>query len=169
MQDSPIPTYKVALIGTGGVGKTSFVKALAGEPFSGCYIATLGVDVQPIRIPGVNACFNIWDCAGDPKFMGLGEGYYKESHACIVMFDMTSPQSLVRSAEMIQGFRNVCPEAPIYYVANKCDASTYECPAPAFLCSSKERRDCESVLIQIANDLQGENVLATKTFSTCKL
>ena len=42
-----MPTFKLVLVGDGGVGKTTFVKRhLTGE-FEKKYVATLGVEVRP--------------------------------------------------------------------------------------------------------------------------
>ncbi len=131
-------TYKIALIGDGGVGKTSFVNALQGNVFHGRYVATLGVEVSPICLPSIpDVCFNIWDCAGVAKFGGLRTGYFPNSHAAIVMFDLVSEATSVDTAKWIQLFREVCSDAPIIYVANKSDAASYEAPVQSFACSSK--------------------------------
>lgn len=65
------------LVGDGGVGKTTFVKRhLTGE-FEKKYVATLGVEVYPLRFHtncGVIQ-FNVWDTAGQEKFGGLRDGY----------------------------------------------------------------------------------------------
>ena len=70
-------TFKLVLVGDGGVGKTTFVKRhLTGE-FEKKYIATIGVEVHPLTFH-TNAgliCFNVWDTAGQEKFGGLRDGY----------------------------------------------------------------------------------------------
>eukprot|EP01032_Pedospumella_encystans_P011010 gene11010-12840_t len=49
MADSAIPEFKLILVGDGGVGKTTFVKRhLTGE-FEKKYVATLGVEVYPLK------------------------------------------------------------------------------------------------------------------------
>lgn len=47
-QQQPMATFKLVLVGDGGVGKTTFVKRhLTGE-FEKKYVATLGVEVHPL-------------------------------------------------------------------------------------------------------------------------
>eukprot|EP01038_Epipyxis_sp_PR26KG_P005787 gene5787-7985_t len=49
MAEAPIPEFKLILVGDGGVGKTTFVKRhLTGE-FEKKYVATLGVEVYPLK------------------------------------------------------------------------------------------------------------------------
>ena len=46
---APVATFKLVLVGDGGVGKTTFVKRhLTGE-FEKKYVATLGVEVHPVE------------------------------------------------------------------------------------------------------------------------
>ncbi len=73
-----MPTFKLVLVGDGGIGKTTFVKRHITGEFEKKYVATLGVEVHPIvfhtnRGP---VRFNVWDTAGQEKFGGLRDGYY---------------------------------------------------------------------------------------------
>ena len=71
------PTFKLVLVGDGGVGKTTFVKRhLTGE-FEKKYVATLGVEVHPLEFHTNHGRikFNVWDTAGQEKFGGLRDGY----------------------------------------------------------------------------------------------
>jgi len=74
---STAPTFKLVLVGEGGVGKTTFVKRhLTGE-FEKKYVATLGVEVHPLEFHTNRGqlVFNVWDTAGQEKFGGLRDGY----------------------------------------------------------------------------------------------
>ena len=127
-------TFKVCLIGDGGVGKTAFIKRhLTGE-FEKSYIPTLGVEVHPLfwemaNAEGekVNVKFNVWDCAGQPKLGGLRDGYFIEADAAIVMFDLTNPQSLHAAMSWIDDFNRVASAkkttkaSPIVLCGNKFD------------------------------------------------
>ena len=99
-----IDTYKILLLGAGGVGKTSFIRALMGKEFDKKYIMTMGVQVDPIRLQSPISyylpdkehwCANIWDCAGQEKFKGLGDGYYIQAQAAIFAFDLSDENSLL--------------------------------------------------------------------------
>lgn len=119
-----IPTYKIIIVGDGGVGKTSLIRRHLTGQFEEKYIATLGVEVHPLRFETNygQICFNIWDCAGQEKFGGLRDGYYIQAHAAIVMYDVSQPETFKNIDNWIVNIRRVCPDIPIVVVGNKVDA-----------------------------------------------
>jgi len=122
-QQQQIPTFKLILVGDGGVGKTTFVKRhLTGE-FEKKYVATLGVEVHPLGFhtnygPIV---FNCWDTAGQEKFGGLRDGYYIQGQAAIIMFDVTSRITYKNVPNWHRDLVRVCENIPIVLVGNKVD------------------------------------------------
>lgn len=86
-------TFKVILVGDEGCGKSVLVKRFNEDRFEKKYIPTLGVEVDPLRFEN-NVCLNIWDCSGNEKFRGLGDGYYVGAQGAILCFDLTSPNTL---------------------------------------------------------------------------
>ena len=66
-------SYKVCLIGDGGVGKTTWVKRHLTGDFEQKYVATLGVEDHAIDFQTNYGLirFNVWDCAGQENFGGL--------------------------------------------------------------------------------------------------
>ena len=81
-------TYKLCLMGPTKVGKTRVVAKCLGQPIpsSHQYMPTLGVEVHPyvFRRNGRNICVNIWDMAGNPQFIGLGDGYMIKTNLCVI-------------------------------------------------------------------------------------
>ncbi len=115
--------FKMILVGDGGVGKTTFVKRhLTGE-FEKKYIATLGVEVHPLKFFSTRGqiIFNIWDTAGQEKFGGLRDGYYIQGQAAIVMFDVTSRITYKNVPNWHRDLIRVCENIPIVLVGNKVD------------------------------------------------
>lgn len=120
-------TFKITLLGDGGVGKTTLVKRhLTGE-FEKKYVATLGVEVHPLRFNtnyGTKV-LNIWDCAGQEKFGGLRDGYYIHSKGLIVMFELTSRTSFEHVEKWINLYKKVAG-GPIVLCGTKCDLENKE-------------------------------------------
>lgn len=85
-------TFKLALVGSGNVGKTSMVKMFVTNEYQTRYIPTIGVEVHPLRFKTNygTIVFNVWDCAGVNKYRGLEDGYYIKSNCAIIMFDEKS-------------------------------------------------------------------------------
>ncbi|CAK8690415.1 GTP-binding nuclear protein Ran-like [Clavelina lepadiformis] len=116
-------TFKMVLVGDGGVGKTTFVKRhLTGE-FEKKYVATLGVEVHPIKFQTNRGkiVFNVWDTAGQEKFGGLRDGYYIQGQCAIIMFDVTSRVTYKNVPNWHRDLVRVCTDIPIVLVGNKVD------------------------------------------------
>lgn len=92
---SSLPTFKVSLIGSARAGKTTFIKRWRTGEFETKYLPTIGVEVFPIIFSTDKGKIrlNVWDCAGDPKLAGLEDGYWIQSHAVFLMFDLTHSES----------------------------------------------------------------------------
>lgn len=94
---SAIPTFKCVLIGNARAGKSAFLAAHMGAAVPREYSATLGVNVAPLVFSTPDGKqqirFNVWDCAGDPKFEGLGKDYYVGADCAIIAVDMSDASS----------------------------------------------------------------------------
>ena len=112
-------TYKICLLGDGGVGKTTFVKRHLLHTFEKKYVATLGVEVHPVRKEG--ACFNLWDCAGQEKFGGLRDGYYIQSQGAMFFFSLDSKETLINLERWVRDFKRICGDVPVVFVGTKTD------------------------------------------------
>jgi len=117
------PRFKLILVGDGGVGKTTFVKRHRTGEFEKKYVATMGVEVNPLPFftnlgPVV---FNCWDTAGQEKFGGLRDGYYIGGQAAIIMFDVTARVTYKSVPHWHKDLTRVCEGIPICLCGNKVD------------------------------------------------
>ncbi|KAL0219882.1 hypothetical protein P9112_005535 [Eukaryota sp. TZLM1-RC] len=124
MAQPQVPTFKLVLVGDGGVGKTTFVtRHITGE-FEKKYIATLGVQVRslPFDTNRGRIVFNVWDTAGQEKFGGLRDGYYVGGQCAIIMFDVTARMTYKNVQTWYRDLVRVTGDGiPIVLVGNKCD------------------------------------------------
>ena len=86
--------YKVIIIGDSNTGKTALLMRIGeGEGKAlRTYDATIGVDCRTKTFAhGDNKVrLQIWDTAGQERFRTLTTSYYRGTHCCILVFDITN-------------------------------------------------------------------------------
>eukprot|EP00467_Chlorarachnion_reptans_P013968 CAMPEP_0114492690 /NCGR_PEP_ID=MMETSP0109-20121206/3697_1 /TAXON_ID=29199 /ORGANISM="Chlorarachnion reptans, Strain CCCM449" /LENGTH=213 /DNA_ID=CAMNT_0001669565 /DNA_START=36 /DNA_END=677 /DNA_ORIENTATION=+ len=118
-----VPTFKLILVGDGGVGKTTFVTRHKTGEFEKKYIATMGVNVRMLKFNTKygEIVFNCWDTAGQEKFGGLRDGYYIGGQAAIIMFDVTARVTYKSVPQWYKDLYRVCDKIPMVLCGNKVD------------------------------------------------
>ncbi|CAG0914031.1 unnamed protein product [Notodromas monacha] len=121
--EADMPTFKLVLVGDGGVGKTTFVKRHITGEFEKKYIATLGVEVHSLvfHTHRGKIRFNVWDTAGQEKFGGLRDGYYIQGQCAVIMFDVTARVTYKNVPNWHRDLVRVCENIPIVLCGNKVD------------------------------------------------
>lgn len=96
-------TFKIVVVGDGGVGKTTLLRRYIEGKFQERMIMTIGVDlfVKNIRINGDVIALQLWDIGGQRQFESLLHCYTEGCHALIFAFDFTSHKTLERINEYI--------------------------------------------------------------------
>lgn len=121
--DGAVPTFKLVLVGSGGVGKTTFVKQQLFGQFEKRYEPTVGVEVHPLRFYTNRGpiVFNCWDTAGQEHLGGLRDGYYIGGNCAMIMFDATKRPTFEAVSQWHRDVVRVCGDIPIVLVGNKVD------------------------------------------------
>ena len=172
MQAAAKPTFKLVLVGDGGVGKTTSVKRhLTGE-FEKKYVATLGVEVHPLVFHTNRGPikFNVWDTAGQERFGGLRDGYYIQGQCAIVMFDVTSRITYKNVPNWHRDLTRVCENIPIVLTGNKVEIKDRKVKAKQITfhrkknlqyydISAKSNYNFEKPFLWLARKLCGDNNL----------
>jgi GTP-binding nuclear protein Ran len=118
-------TFKLILAGDAGVGKTTFINRHLTGAYTNEYIPTIGVDIHSITFhtnDGNTVTFNVWDCAGDPKFGGGLTTYYDDTQCAIVLYDCTSETSSKRAIYWKSHISSFFKHSlPVVVYGNKCD------------------------------------------------
>lgn len=87
---------KVMLVGDSGVGKTCvLIRYKDGAFLSGAFISTVGIDFRNKVVPldDTKVKLQIWDTAGQERFRSVTHAYYRDAHALLLLYDVTSKTS----------------------------------------------------------------------------
>ena len=88
--------HKVVLLGGSGVGKSSIAMRYVRDVFFECNESTIGAAflTMPVSHEGREISLDIWDTAGQERYSSLAPMYYRGSSAAVVVYDITSAESL---------------------------------------------------------------------------
>lgn len=117
--------YKIVLVGSENVGKTTYIDRCVTGRFTTFYTATLGLSVKPLTFSlsdGTDIKFEIYDCSGQEKLAGLGDGYYIGADAVMVMFDVTAEITFQRALNSYRWYSPHLENIPALLLCNKVDS-----------------------------------------------
>ena len=121
-------TLKIILLGDSNVGKTSIIKRFCKNEFSLTTMATVsgGLVVKSIDLGASKVDLQIWDTAGQERFSSLSRLFFRNCHACVIVFDLSSPTSFESVSKWNQEFKEFggyddSKSPPIFLVGNKID------------------------------------------------
>jgi small GTP-binding protein len=123
--ERPLPvSYKIVVLGSSGVGKTSIVQRLLSGSFQQEGGPTCGADFHSFEfeVDGQTAKLQIWDTAGQERFRAISKAYFRNAVGAVLVFDLTDPQSFEDLAEWLHDLETLAtPNAYVLLAANKKD------------------------------------------------
>jgi small GTP-binding protein len=112
---------KIALVGEGGVGKTTTLHLLMGKRPPEQYIPTIALGMEVIEnIHFATYSLVLWDFAGQERFRKLWKLYFQGADVVFLLTDSTLRNILV-SKDIFSMIRRDAPNVPIVVIANKQD------------------------------------------------
>lgn len=134
---TPDRIFKVVFVGDSAVGKTCFLHRLSPSKsgiiddsrfchnrFKPLFNATIGVDftVKTIQLKDRIVALQLWDTAGQERFRAITKQYFRKADGVILMFDVTSEQSLLNVRNWVDSVRAGVDESTVLcLVGNKVD------------------------------------------------
>ena len=119
---------KIMIIGSSGVGKTSFVQRWTNGKFSNDYKATIISDFGFKIYEYKNELYRIqlWDIGGQDKSASMAKIFARDSHGCIVVTDLTineTPAQIFKWKEVISDESTLVDDEkiPFVLIGNKVD------------------------------------------------
>jgi small GTP-binding protein len=84
--------FKIIIIGDPCCGKTSLLLRTTMNKRNEAYETTIGVDCKSRTFDHKNkrVKLQIWDTAGQERFKTVTTSYYRGTHCCVLMFDITN-------------------------------------------------------------------------------
>jgi small GTP-binding protein len=117
---------KVVLIGDAAVGKSSLLLKYIDDVFEDSYVCTIGVDfkIKSLVVDRKRVKLQVWDTAGQERFKPITKCYFRGSHGCVVLFDITNKASFQNVRSWIIDYRDnntVDSAENIVLIGNKAD------------------------------------------------
>ena len=90
------PSIKITLLGNPGVDKTKIISRYIDDVYEENNSPNIGANYSEkiINKNGKEYELNIWDTSGQEKFHALGKHFYKDAYIILLVYDITSQESL---------------------------------------------------------------------------
>jgi len=166
-------TYKVVLVGSPGVGKSSFIKShrsLHDQKYSEDYSKSIGTNFYIKKIPIGSQKFchlQFWDLKISEDFYFVIPSFFGGSAAFVLFFDTSDYSTFSDLADWIEIIHSYSEELPIFLIGTKTDlipeislreilnaAHAYDLFGP-FFTSIKEKTHSDIIFNHIAEILTG--------------
>jgi small GTP-binding protein len=118
---------KLIVLGEGGVGKTSIVRAFVGNDFSSDYLPTIGSSTirkdYKLKKQGKTIRVSIWDFGGQRSFNPFNPAFFKNVDISLFVFDLSKPEETLKNIkkEFIEKVQVYSEDFISIIVGNKLD------------------------------------------------
>ena len=166
--------YKIVISGRSAVGKSSLLLRFTDDRFLEDYLTTIGVDFKFRTLKINNEMFKlqIWDTAGQEKYQTITKTFYKDAHAIVLVYDLTSRASFeeMKNIWFEEAKRNADPSVLFVIVGNKkddinkievnqvdVDAFTKKEGLLSFQASAKSGENVENTFFTLTKEIYAKN------------
>ncbi|MHA1520222.1 MAG: Rab family GTPase [Promethearchaeota archaeon] len=148
-----MPVYKIAIVGDGGVGKSSLLEAKHSQTFDTRKEITIGVDFKLIPLNNMGeekkpSSFLAMDLGGQERFQFMHDSYIKGIKAALIMYDVTRYKSFYNIGRWYDLIQHENNNIPVLIIGNKID-----------LIDSEQQEESRDDLDELIKDIpNNENV-----------
>ncbi|WP_199464272.1 COR domain-containing protein [Acaryochloris thomasi] len=153
---------KLLVVGEGGVGKTSLLRALRGESFQEQQSSTHGIDIQALNLEhpnetDVTMTLNTWDFGGQEIYHATHQFFLTNRSLFLLTFNARLGYEQGKLIYWLKTIRANAPESPIILVATWTDERDADLP----LSDLKQQFPQIRALLEVSNKT-GNGVQALK-------
>ena len=116
---------KIIIIGDSGVGKSNYLCRFAEGKFCPLYEATVGFDYKSkiCILPNSQkkVKFQIWDTAGQEKYMSINKNLFQRVQGIILMYDISEIKSFNNLPQWMKVVNQLAKGIPLILIGNKID------------------------------------------------
>lgn len=118
-----ITTYKVALAGAPGVGKTRLLDSFGSGKAEVLRTRAPGLEVRvyALSLDGGPVQIAFWDIAGQERIFCLCDQFFEGAHAIGLVYDVTMPFTFFDAMFWRESVQGIAPLVPILVIGNKID------------------------------------------------
>lgn len=112
------------LVGDSGTGKSSLISRYTENTFSEDFSSTIGIDyaLKHVTLNDTVVKMQIWDTAGQEKFLSITSQYFRNSDGIVLVYDVTNRTSFSNIQFWIKEAQISCdPNTLMFIVGNKID------------------------------------------------
>ena len=121
IESSVVSRLKIALVGEGGVGKTTTLHLLLGDTPPLQYVPTIALNLETVEnIRFGNYSLVLWDFAGQERFRTLWRFYFHGADVIFLVCDSTL-RNVIISKDILKLIKRDAPKVPVFAMANKQD------------------------------------------------
>ena len=124
---------KLLVVGEGGVGKTSMLRALKGEPFSAQESTTRGIDIHPVEIPhpadaNITMQLSIWDFGGQEIYHAIHQFFLTNRSLFLLAWNARLGFEQGKLYYWLDRIQALAPDSPVLLVATWTDERDADLP-----------------------------------------
>eukprot|EP01022_Parablepharisma_sp_SALTPOND_P028378 TRINITY_DN70874_c0_g1_i1.p1 TRINITY_DN70874_c0_g1~~TRINITY_DN70874_c0_g1_i1.p1 ORF type:complete len:264 (+),score=23.89 TRINITY_DN70874_c0_g1_i1:89-793(+) len=117
-------TYKVIVVGSSGVGKTSFIRRAVENKFEENHTVTIAADFSKLfyQAGPKRVKLQLWDTCGLEQYRSINKMYFRGADAAMILYDSTKENTFQACIEWLKDVKENCnPSTLVYLVGTKAD------------------------------------------------